>query len=258
MRAVYLVRIDDVCPTMNWRVWEAVEEALAREQVRPIIAVVPDNQDPYLRVDTPDPRFWDRVLRWQDRGWTIGAHGYQHRYLTRDSGVIGLNHRSEFAGLPAVVQEEKLRASLDIFEQEGVHPRIWVAPSHSFDETTVATLMKLGLSVLSDGLSLFPYLDPAGLLRVPQQLWRFRRMPFGVWTVCCHVNGWTDEHVTRFSGDLRAFRDRIVDLDTVAERYGRRRRSVLDELVSGALLSALRLRRRARRLSPARGVSPVR
>ena len=95
----YLVRFDDICPTMNWTVWRQVEEALVEEGVEPILAVVPDNRDPNLTFDWPEPRFWDRVRQWQARGWTIGMHGYHHRYETEDAGIVGRNRYSEFAGL---------------------------------------------------------------------------------------------------------------------------------------------------------------
>src|SRR5256885_866914 len=42
--ARYLVRFDDLCPTMNWDVWKSVEEVLFRTGIRPLLAVIPDNQ----------------------------------------------------------------------------------------------------------------------------------------------------------------------------------------------------------------------
>src|SRR5260370_42375028 len=55
--------------------------ALMARRLKPILAVVPDNQDPMLKVDAPVADFWDRVRQWQARGWTIALHGYQHRYV---------------------------------------------------------------------------------------------------------------------------------------------------------------------------------
>ena len=46
--ATYLVRFDDICPTMNWEAWEQVENVLVSEGIRPILAVVPDNRDENL------------------------------------------------------------------------------------------------------------------------------------------------------------------------------------------------------------------
>src|SRR5436309_501178 len=61
MTARYVVRFDDVCPTMNWSVWARIEPVLAKHNVRPLLAVVPDNRDPKLMIEPPRANFWDRV-----------------------------------------------------------------------------------------------------------------------------------------------------------------------------------------------------
>src|SRR5215470_4367159 len=94
----YLLRFDDICPTMNWRVWSEIEGALVERNLKPILAVVPDNQDPVLKVDPPVEDFWERVRAWQARGWAIAVHGYQHRYVTCSPGIVTVRKRSEFAG----------------------------------------------------------------------------------------------------------------------------------------------------------------
>ena len=55
MSAKYLIRFDDICPTMKWSTWEKVEDILLRSNVKPILAVVPDNQDPSLRAGGTKP-----------------------------------------------------------------------------------------------------------------------------------------------------------------------------------------------------------
>src|SRR5579863_9070115 len=59
MPATYLLRFDDLCPTMNWAVWQQIETALIEANVRPILAVVPDNKDPELSVGPERERFWE-------------------------------------------------------------------------------------------------------------------------------------------------------------------------------------------------------
>ena len=78
MPARYLVRFDDICPTMNWAAWSRIETVLDRHGVAPILAVVPDNRDPKLMVDNSRADFWARVRGWQTKGWTIALHGFQH------------------------------------------------------------------------------------------------------------------------------------------------------------------------------------
>src|SRR5215469_15652864 len=107
--AQYLIRFDDICPTMNWSVWNEVEQILVSAGVKPILAVVPDNQDPQLSVCEPKALFWDEVRRWQKRGWTIGLHGYQHLPVVQNGGILNLNQWSEFSGLGFHEQLAKLQ-----------------------------------------------------------------------------------------------------------------------------------------------------
>jgi predicted deacetylase len=243
MSARYLVRFDDVCPTMKWATWDRVEAILDRHGVKPILAVVPDNADPELVADRPDPAFWSRVRAWQARGWTIAFHGHRHAYVTRDAGLVGLNARSEFAGLPYGEQKAKIEAALAIFAREQVTAEAWIAPGHSFDETTVRVLVEAGTNVISDGFFFRP-LRKLGATWIPQQLWRFRRVPFGVWTVCLHANAFTDRDLDNLDRDLGRFRESIVSLpEILREDIGRE--TLLDAAFSKFWLWMVQ-RRRAR------------
>ena len=156
----YLLRFDDICPTMNGRVWAEIESILVERGLKPVLAVVPDNQDPVLQVDPPVADFWDRVRAWQEWGWTIALHGYQHRYVSKNAGLVAVRKKSEFAGLPVETQREKLRRGMEIFEREGIRSRVWIAPGNAFDATTVALLPEFGINVISAGWFQFPYLSP--------------------------------------------------------------------------------------------------
>ncbi|HJV90109.1 MAG TPA: DUF2334 domain-containing protein [Holophagaceae bacterium] len=228
----YLVRFDDICPTMNWEVWEGIEAHLDRHGVKPILAVVPDNQDPKLVVDPPRADFWDRVRGWQAKGYTIAIHGYQHRYINRNGGIMGLTPQSEFAGLPAAEQEMKLRNGLAIFEAQGVKADAWVAPSHSFDRTTVDLLAKLGVPVISDGLWPMPFTGDNGITWVPQQLWSFHPMKPGIWTVCNHHNGWSREKLELFGRQLEEYSARMTHVAEVVRTYQGRRLTVADRFAA--------------------------
>ncbi len=59
----YLVRFDDICPTMNWALWDRIEPILTSLEIKRILAVLPDNQDPALVVCPPNKGFWQRVRR---------------------------------------------------------------------------------------------------------------------------------------------------------------------------------------------------
>jgi predicted deacetylase len=240
--AQYLVRFDDICPTMNWAVWRQVEQILIRESIRPLLAVVPDNQDNNLNVDPPRNDFWDQVRSWRQRGWTIGMHGYQHRYVTQDPGILGINNYSEFAGLSKEVQASKLRSAFEIFRRAGIRPDVFVAPAHSLDRTTLELLKGMGLRRISDGFSLFPNLDSTGMLWIPQQFWRFRWMPFGVWSVCFHINHWSPRDILQLQGDARRYGRKIISFEDAITRYGERCPDWKEKLFQMAFPQFLRVR----------------
>ena len=224
----YLVRFDDICPTMNWKVWDAIEATLVQHQIRPILAVVPDNQDPELVVDPPRPDFWERVRGWQAMGWTIALHGYQHLYVNRDWGLMQLTRQSEFAGLAREAQAEKLRKALAIFEKHGVRADAWVAPSHSFDRITLQLLAELGVRVVSDGLWPWPFTDRDGIFWLPQQLWSFHPRGRGVWTVCHHHNHWSGPRLSAFRDEMAGHAGEMADLRQVLESHGRMPQTMLN------------------------------
>jgi peptidoglycan/xylan/chitin deacetylase (PgdA/CDA1 family) len=249
MPSQFLLRFDDFCPTMNWPVWHQLEQILMDADVKPILSVIPDNRDSAFYCAAPHADFWERVRAWQARGWTIGLHGYQHIYHTASSGALGIHSGSEFAGLPLAEQAEKIERGLEIFRREAIEPKVWVAPGHSFDHLTLEALAGAGLRCISDGFSPFPYEDDAGLFWIPQQMWRFRRMPFGLWTICMHPNNWSDASLGRFSANISKYRDRIVSFDAVVDRYRGRKRTSADHVLGLLWAGALDLKLRPSRIS---------
>lgn len=247
MSARYLLRFDDICPTTNWRVWSSVESALISQNVKPILAVVPDNRDPNLEVCAPRADFWDQVRKWQAQGWTIGLHGHQHVYSSPSSGIMGIHAGSEFAGHAVDVQRRKLEAASSIFRREGVLPSLFIAPGHAFDETTVELLHEFGITVISDGFYCRP-IERNRTVWLPQQLWRFRHMPFGLWTVCLHINSWDEAATSRFVQVLEQFAKNIVSFDAVMASPLRTLGS-LDRAFDSAFRTLLRARLRRGRTS---------
>jgi peptidoglycan/xylan/chitin deacetylase (PgdA/CDA1 family) len=225
----YLVRFDDICPTVAWDQWSLIEDVLMSEDIRPIMAVIADNKDVSLHQGPTDPQFWDRVRRWQQMGWTIGLHGYQHLYVSKSTGIVGLNRYSEFAGLSFDQQFAKLQAAFKIFEQERVQPDIWVAPAHTFDENTLRALKCLPLQIISDGFQPRPHTDREGFFWIPQQLGDFRYMPCGVWTVCIHHEDVNYNNIQLFRHKIERFRKYITDVPEVVSRYSGTNSSTFSE-----------------------------
>lgn len=230
MTARYIIRFDDFCPTMDWKVWEQIEPVLNKHGIKPIIAVVPDNRDPELIMEPARADFWEKVRAWQKMGWTVALHGHQHLYTTKHSGLTKINNYSEFVGLSYEEQRNKLEQGLKIFAEHGVRANTWVAPAHSFDELTVKALLELGISTISDGYYFWP-IKRLGATWIPQQLWRFRRMPAGLWVVCFHHNEFVEQkHVDDFIRDLETFSADIISFDQALNDYRVRNYSLLDKL----------------------------
>ncbi len=243
MGAQYILRFDDICPTMNWAVWQSLEMILTTYKISPILTVVPDNRDPNLMVHSEEPNFWARVRDWQKAGYFIALHGYQHLYRTPNAGLIGLNRRSEFAGLPFEDQKKMLMKAVEIFHDNGVRVDGWAAPAHSFDENTVDILRELGITVISDGFFLYPVKN-MGVLWIPQQLWRLRRMPFGIWTVCYHHNHFSEQMIHEFEQEVAKYASHIVSPHQIINEYRVKAKDIgyFDKIFHRLWLASIRVR----------------
>ena len=245
--ATYLVRFDDICPTMNWEAWEQVENVLVSEGIKPMLAVVPDNRDENLEFGQENEHFWSKVLDWQKMGWSIAVHGYQHLYQTNDPGLLGLNKYSEFSGLSYEQQSNKLQKALSIFESHDIKPNLWVAPAHSFDEVTVRVLSDLGIEVISDGFFTGP-VKHMNMIWIPQQLWKFRHFKSGIWTVCYHLNGTKKEELDGICSDLNHYKESIVSLDYILKNTSFNSLTTFDHVFSIVWLKLIKLKRILSRL----------
>ena len=87
MKQQYLIRLDDACPTMNKVKWQRMEDILDRHGIRPMVGVIPHNEDPKQEIDPVNPLFWDNVNVWKEKGWAIAMHGYNHVYSSHVGGV---------------------------------------------------------------------------------------------------------------------------------------------------------------------------
>src|SRR6266568_4206947 len=166
----YLLRFDDICPTMSHSGWDRFRPMIEEFSIRPILAVVPDNRDPDLMVSPRDSKFWNRMRSMEAAGATIAVHGYQHLCKSRGKSLLGLHRETEFAGVCKEQQREWVRAGLRILRGQGLNPRLWVAPRHGFDENTLHALREEGIEFISDGLARRP-LSRGGVTWIPQQLW---------------------------------------------------------------------------------------
>ena len=195
MAARYLIRLDDIAPHLAWDNFRRLERLFDEFQIRPLLGVIPDNRDATLmKCPECSGDFWKEMRALQARGWEMAQHGYQHLYVTSDCGLMGVNNLSEFAGLPYAEQLDKLFRGQTLLREHGLQTETFMAPSHSFDATTLCALKDLGFTTITDGFSPFPYLED-GLIFLPQWLASPRTLPFGTQTFCLHINGMSDRHI---------------------------------------------------------------
>ena len=212
----YLIRLDDACPTMNHQKWESMEALLDKYSIKPMVGVIPHNEDKEQIIDESDPLFWQMVKEWEQKGWAIALHGYNHCY-TSDGGLQGLNpmwSRSEFAGLSLEKQREKIKYGIAIMEEHGIKPKYFFAPSHTFDDNTLIALKEESdIRIISDTIATKPY-NYKGFTIVPQLGGHCAEMHIpGIWTFCLHPSDMSEENFIQTEYFINKYRDYFTSFD---------------------------------------------
>jgi len=115
-----LIRMDDIAHNMNWKLIYRCEELFDKFNIKPLLGVIPENQDPellkYQRLDD----FWNELKRWKKKGWEISMHGYNHLYKTETNrkDLFSYGGKSEFFGLSYDTQYKMISSGLDIFKKK--------------------------------------------------------------------------------------------------------------------------------------------
>ena len=212
----YLIRLDDACPTMDANKWQRIENILDANGVRPMVGVIPANEDPKQQIDTADSKFWTKVKLWEKKGWAIALHGYVHCFIS-DAGMEGLNslwERSEFAGVPMEVQKEKIRKGVSVFRANGIEPKYFFAPAHTYDENTLQALYEeSNIRIICDTIATQPY-RKGNFVFIPQLGGQCSEMKLpGVWTFCLHPSAMKEEDFVVTEKFLQIHRDEMLGFD---------------------------------------------
>jgi predicted deacetylase len=245
--ARYLLRFDDLCPTMSWSRWEPFEELLYRYKVRPILAVVPENCDLELNFDAPFAGFWVHMRRLEEEGAVIALHGFRHLCLSPGRSLVPLHRFSEFAGVAEGQQIAWLREGLRILRGHDLHPRLFAAPRHGFDHATLRALQAVSLPVLSDGIARALF-QRGGVTWIPQQLWEPQPRASGLWTICLHANTSTQIVVARLERFLKQYAARFTSFDEVMAIEPLSHATLSDNLYTSAFLARFRARHITRQI----------
>jgi predicted deacetylase len=240
--AQYLLRFDDLCPTMSRTRWQRFLPLIEEFGIRPILAVIPDNRDRELELSPSDPEFWAQMRAMETAGATIALHGYNHLCMHKGKSLLPLHSRTEFAGVDKYIQQMWIRAGLDILRGHGLNPRLWVAPLHSFDCATLRALRKEGIKLLSDGFTRVPF-SKGGLTWIPQQLWAPVEKPNGLWTICVHSNTARSSDVDRLQAFLRLHAQQFTSVERVMAEFRPMKLGLTERFYAGLALWRIRNRK---------------
>ncbi len=217
MRRQYLIRLDDACPTMDKSKWSRIENILDSHGVKPMVGVIPHNEDSQQKLDEEDAGFWTKVKEWEDKGWAIALHGYNHVYRSFVGG--GLNpfwKFSEFCGVPLEEQRNKIRQGITIMREHNIAPSYFFAPGHTFDENTLTALrVESDIRIISDTIATKPY-RYKDFVFIPQFSGHCREMRLkGVFTFCFHPSMMDDAAFEQTDSFLTAHHEEFVSFDTL-------------------------------------------
>lgn len=202
-------RLDDITSDMNWDNFYAVKSIFDKYGIKPLIGVVPDNQDITLEKGPVCSSFWEIIRELQKNGWSIAQHGYQHVYSSNHGGILGLKNQSEFAGLSYLEQCDKICRGKEILQKQGIYVTIFMAPGHTFDRNTLKALKQNGFSYISDGYAYRIY-KRCGISHIPCRTSKLT-VGKGTDTICLHTNTMNVSHVNALNEFISHNRKYLVD-----------------------------------------------
>ena len=215
----FLIRIDDVAQNMNWKMMDKCEILFDKYQIKPLIGVIPNNQDRELMKFENKQNFWQKVNGWKKKGWEISMHGYMHKYEsnTFKKDYFAYGGLSEFFGQPYKVQKDKIESGIKIFKDNGINIKSFFAPNHTYDKNTFIALKNSGIETVVDGYGLIPY-SKYGLRFIPQLFYKLIFLPFGIQSSQIHLNDWKDNDFIDFEKFIEKNKEKIINVDDSINR----------------------------------------
>lgn len=211
-----IIRMDDITPDMDWEKFYKVKGVLDKYNIKPLLGIVPDCKDDLLHFEEPHSDFFEVIRGLVREGYEIAQHGTYHMYETEETGLLGINPFSEYAGISYDVQYEKIKAGKDILNQNGIETDVFMAPGHTFDENTLKALKALDFKALTDGLYSEAYVRE-GIICVPCRLARMDVMT-GFDTLCLHSNLMSDADIKELEMFADLHSGEFVTFSSVIEK----------------------------------------
>lgn len=195
--------------------WNLIESLLDKYDIKPIVGIIPNNQDEKLKNKYGrDIDFWHKVKNWNSKGWAIALHGYTHKCISTSGGINPVNFRSEFAGVMLKQQKNKVLKGIEVFRRYSLDPKIFFAPSHTFDMNTLKALKeKSNIRIICDTVANDIY-TIGEFYFIPQQSGHVQNLPFKVTTFCYHPNNMSkqdfkilEEFIKKYKYKFGSFED---------------------------------------------------
>ena len=238
----YIFRLDDIAPNMRWDVMNRVKILFDEYKVKPIIGVIPKNEDEELKsypICTFD--FWEEIKNLKKKGWEIAMHGYEHLYKIKckKNDYMGYGGNSEFVGLPYDTQLEKINLGLNIFKEQNLQVKVFFAPNHTFDVNTVKACKELGFETIVDGYGVRPYYENE-MLFIPQLFYKLYSLPFGIQTIQLHTNYFSEKDYSELERFVKKNHKKII---SYKEACNTQRNNFSDKIIRFIIKKTLQAKR---------------
>ena len=209
-----LIRFDDIAANMNWNLMDKCEELFDKNNIKPVMGVIPNNKDKELLSYPKRENFWKIVERWKLKNWEIAMHGYTHIYdsNTNKKDYFNYGGKSEFFGHPIDVQLKKIKNGLQIFRENNIEIRVFYAPNHTYDRNTFEALKTAGITQVIDGYGLMPYKN-YDVQFIPQLFYKLYILPYGIQTTQIHLNYWNENDYKSFEKFIKKNLNNIINYD---------------------------------------------
>lgn len=232
----FIIRLDDACPTMDDKKWLRIEKLLNKYQIKPIVGIIPDNQDKEFQYSLLK-NFWEDIApRWKKNGWIIAQHGLHHN--------LSKEIRTEFCGKSFEEQQKILTKGYNIMLEHNIKPVCFFAPAHTFDKNTVKAIKESKkYRFISDGYAFYPY-KKQDVIFIPSVFdTPHKLLPFGVYTFIYHPNNMKEEDFKYLENFIIRYQENFdISIDFLLNKYAKRRRNIFDYLLQLAIFCFRKVR----------------
>ena len=237
----YIFRLDDIAPNMNWQMMSRVKILFNDYKIKPIIGVIPKNEDNELKsYPLCASDFWSEIRNLKKLGWEIAMHGYEHLYISQNkkNDYMGYGGNTEFVNLSFEDQLKKLKLGLEIFKNQNLDIKVFFAPNHTFDRNTIEACRSLGFKSIVDGYGIMPYRENE-IIFIPQLFYTLFTLPFGIQTMQLHLNYFSEEDYLNLEKFVKKNKSKIISYD---EAYMMERNTIADKIIRNLIKNFLQLK----------------